>query len=91
LLPRGHDVVAYVAILWESNFTGVRDRSIPLVHQVAVAGPFRRQRVATLLMEATGQLAREWGVATLGITVGLSGEHDRLSGYTGSAKTAYGR
>jgi hypothetical protein len=33
------DVVGYVAILWESNFAGFRDRGIPLVRQVAVAGP----------------------------------------------------
>ena len=28
----GHDVVGYVAILWESKFAGFRDRGIPLVH-----------------------------------------------------------
>jgi GNAT superfamily N-acetyltransferase len=81
---RGHDVVGYVAISWESNFAGFQDRGIPLVHQVAVAGPFRRQGVATLLMDAAEQLARERGIATLGITVGLSGEY-------GPAQRLYGR
>ncbi len=28
---RGQEVVGYVAILWESNFAGFRDRGIPLV------------------------------------------------------------
>jgi GNAT superfamily N-acetyltransferase len=45
--------------LWESNFAGFRDCGIPLVHQVAVAGSFRRQGVATLLMGAAELLARE--------------------------------
>ena len=68
---QGDDVVGYVAILWESNFDGFRDPGIPLVHQLAVAGPFRRQGVATVLMDAAEQLAGERGVTTLGITVGL--------------------
>ena len=80
----GHDVVGYVAILWESNFAGFRDCGIPLVHQVAVAGPFRRQGVATLLMDAAEQLARERGIAALGITVGLFDEY-------GPAQRLYGR
>lgn len=81
---RGHDVVGYVAILWESNFAGFRDRGIPLVHQVAVAGPFRRHGVATLLMDAAEQLAREQGITTLGITVGLFDEY-------GPAQRLYGQ
>jgi GNAT superfamily N-acetyltransferase len=80
----GHDVAGYVAILWESSFAGFRDRGIPLVHQVAVAGPFRRQGVATLLMDAAERLARERGIATLGITVGLFDEY-------GPAQRLYGQ
>ncbi len=80
----GQDVVGYVAILWESNFAGFRDRGIPLVHQVAVAEPFRRQGVATLLMDAAEQLARNRGVATLGITVGLFDQY-------GPAQRLYGQ
>jgi GNAT superfamily N-acetyltransferase len=79
-----HDVVGYAAIVWESNFAGFRDRGIPLVHQLAVAGPFRRQGVATLLMDAAEQLARDRGIATLGITVGLFDEY-------GPAQRLYGR
>ena len=71
----GREVVGYVAVLWESAFAGFRDRGIPLVHQVAVAGPFRRQGVATLLMDAAEQLARDRGILTLGITVGLFDEY----------------
>jgi GNAT superfamily N-acetyltransferase len=59
----GHDVVGYTAIFWESAFAGFRDRGIPLVHQVAVAGPFRRQGIAAPLMDAAEQLARERGIA----------------------------
>jgi GNAT superfamily N-acetyltransferase len=57
--------------VWESNYAGFRSRGIPLLHQIAVAGPFRRRGVATLLMDAAEQLARDRGIATLGITVGL--------------------
>ncbi len=71
----GSDVIGYVAIVWESNYAGFRNRGIPLVHQIAVAGPFRRQDVATRLMDAAEQLARDRGVATLGITVGLFDEY----------------
>ena len=80
----GPDVIGYVAILWESTFAGFRSRRIPLVHQLAVAGPFRRQGVATLLMGAAEQLARERGIATLGITVGLFDEY-------GPAQRLYGQ
>jgi GNAT superfamily N-acetyltransferase len=80
----GADVAGYAAILWESNFAGFRDRGIPLVHQLAVAGPFRRQGVATLLMDAAEQLARERGVTTLGITVGLFDDY-------GPAQRLYGQ
>ena len=71
----GDDVVGYAAILWESAFAGFRNRGIPLVHQIAVAGPFLRWGIATLLMDAVEQLARERGVTTLGITVGLFDEY----------------
>lgn len=68
---RGDRVLGFTAILWESNYAGFRDQGIPLVHQISVAGPFRRHGVATLLMDAVEELARGRGIATLGITVGL--------------------
>jgi len=37
----GAGAIGYVAIVWESNYAGFRRRGIPLVHQIAVAGPFR--------------------------------------------------
>ena len=80
----GADVIGYVGIVWESNYAGFRSRGIPLVHQVAVAGPFRRRGVATLLMDTAEQLARDRGIATLGITVGLFDEY-------GPAQRLYGR
>ena len=61
----GPEVIGYVAIVWGSNYAGFRHRGIPLVHQIAVAGPFRRRGVATLLMDAAEQLARDRGIATL--------------------------
>jgi GNAT superfamily N-acetyltransferase len=62
----GRDVIGYAAIVWVSSYAGFRSRGIPLIHQVAVAGPFRRRGVATLLMDAAEQLARDRGIATLG-------------------------
>ena len=78
------DVIGYVAIVWESDYDGFRSRGIPLVHQVAVAGPFLRQGVATLLMDAAEQLVRDRGIATPGITVGLFDEY-------GPAQRLYGQ
>lgn len=69
----GGRVVGIVSVLWESSYAGFRDRGIPLVHQVSVAGPSQRQGVATALLAAAEQLARDRGVTTLGITVGLTG------------------
>jgi hypothetical protein len=57
----------------KSGYAGFR-RRIPVVHRVAVAGPFRRRGVAALLTDAAGQLAREPGIVTLAITVGLFDE-----------------
>ncbi len=76
------DVIRYVGVVRESGYAGFRRRGIPVVHRVAVAGPFRR-RSATLLMDAAGQLARDPGIATLAITVGLFDEH-------GPAQRLYG-
>jgi GNAT superfamily N-acetyltransferase len=84
IATRDPDVIGYVGIVRESNFSGFRSRGIPLVHQIAVAGPFRRRGVATLLMDAAEQLARDRGIATLGITVGLFDEY-------GAAQRLYGR
>ena len=67
----GSDIIGYVAIIWESDYAGFRSRGIPLIHQLTVAGPSRRQGVATLLMDPAEQLVRDRGIATLGITVGL--------------------
>ena len=64
-------VIGIVCTLWESNYAGFRDRGIPLVHQLSVAEPLRRQGVATRLMDAMEELARARGLGTLGITVGL--------------------
>jgi len=80
----GVDVMGYVAIVWRSNYAGFRSRGIPLVHQIAVAEPVRRQGVATLLMDAAEQLARDRGIDKLGITVGLFDEY-------GPAQRLYGR
>ena len=49
----GNEIVGYVAIVWESNFDGFRDRGVPLVHQLAVAGPFRAQRPLGKGMQVT--------------------------------------
>lgn len=80
----GSDIIGYVSIVWESNYVGFRSRGVPLVHQITVARLFRRQGVATLLMDAAEQLARDRGSATLGITVGLLDEY-------GPAQRLYGR
>jgi GNAT superfamily N-acetyltransferase len=80
----GSDAVGYAAIVWESNYAGFRSRGIPLVHQVAVGEPWRRRGIATLLMDAAEHLARDRGIATLGITVGLFDEY-------GPAQRMYGR
>jgi GNAT superfamily N-acetyltransferase len=84
IVTGGSGVLGYVAIVWESNYAGFRSRGIPLVHQIAVAEPWRRRGVATLLMDAAEQLARDRGTATLGITVGLFDDY-------GPAQRLYGR
>jgi GNAT superfamily N-acetyltransferase len=80
----GTDAVGYAAIAWESNYAGFRSRGIPLLHQIAVSEPWRRRGIATLLMDAAERLARDRGVAALGITVGLFDEY-------GPAQRMYGR
>jgi GNAT superfamily N-acetyltransferase len=82
----GSDVIGYLAIVWESSYAGFRSLGIPLLHQIAVAGPFRRRGVATLLMDAAEQLARDRGIVALSMTVALSGEYGparRLCGRRG--------
>lgn len=84
IATNGSDVVGYVAIVWESDYAGFRDRGIPLLHQISVSEPWRRRGVATLLMDAAERLAGARGIATLGITVGLFDEY-------GPAQRMYGR
>jgi GNAT superfamily N-acetyltransferase len=80
----GCGVIGFAAIVWESNYAGFRSRGIPLVHQIVVGEPWRRCGVATLLMDAAERLARDRGIATLGITVGLFDEY-------GPAQRMYGQ
>lgn len=84
IATRGSVVLGYVAIVWESNYEGFRKLGIPLLHQISVAQPHRRQGVATRLMDAAEELARDRGVGTLGITVGLFDEY-------GAAQRMYAR
>ena len=65
----------------ESGYAGFRRRGIPLVHQVAVAGPFPAAGRAAPI--AAGQLARDPDIATRAITVGLFDEY-------GPAQRPYG-
>jgi hypothetical protein len=48
LIATGGSDVICAATVWQSNHAGLRSRGIPLVHQIAVAGPYRRRDVATL-------------------------------------------
>ena len=48
-----------------------------------MAGPFRRQGVATLLTDAAEQLARDRGIDTLGVTVGLFDDYGPAQGLYG--------
>jgi GNAT superfamily N-acetyltransferase len=75
IATRNQSVIGIVTIRWQSNYAGFRNRGIPLVHQLGVAGPFRRLGVATLLMDAAEELARGRRIMTLGITVGLFDEY----------------
>lgn len=75
IATQGSGVLGYVAIVWESNYEGFRRRGIPLLHQISVAEGHRRQGIATLLMDAAEGLARDRGIATMGVTVGLFDEY----------------
>ncbi len=77
------DVIRYVGVV-----RGVRLCRTPAPrHSAGSPGrggrPFRRRGVAALLMDAAGQLARDPGITTLAITVGLFDEQ-------GPAQRLYG-
>ena len=71
---RDRQVASIVSILWLSNYVGFADRGIPLLHQLAVAGSFRRQGVGMRLMQAVEDIGRGREAAELGVTVGLFGD-----------------
>jgi hypothetical protein len=56
----------------ESGYAGFRRRRIPLVHQVAVAGPFRRR--CARHRSRPGNWSATPDIATLTSTVGLFDE-----------------
>jgi hypothetical protein len=85
IAAHGHDVIGYAAIVRESNYAGFRSRGIPLIHQLAAAGPFRRQGVATLLMDAAGQLGRDLASPHWVLPSACPASMARLSSYTGGA------
>lgn len=68
---RSRQVIGIVSMLWVSNYAGFAERGLPLVHQLAVAGPFRRQGVGMRLMQAAEDLARDREATEPGVTVGL--------------------
>jgi GNAT superfamily N-acetyltransferase len=75
LAVRDGAAVGFVSVLWVSNYPGFAERGIPLVHQIAVAGPARRAGIGARLLAAAEDLARGHGAAELGITVGLFDEY----------------
>jgi GNAT superfamily N-acetyltransferase len=84
LAVRDGAAAGIVSVLWVSNYPGFAERGIPLVHQIAVAGPARRAGIGARLLAAAEDLARGRGAAELGITVGL------FDGY-GPAQRLYAR
>lgn len=68
-------VAGLVTLRWTSRNPSFAERGIPLVHQLAVAPSFRRQGVATALLEAAEHLAAARGRSQVGITVGLFDEY----------------
>lgn len=68
---RNHGVIGIVTIRWQSKLPRIQGPRNSPGHQLAVAGPFRRLGVATLLMDAAEDVARGRSVAILGITVGI--------------------
>lgn len=78
IATNGSGAVGYVAIVWESRYAGFRNRGIPLVHQIAVGEPWRRRRVATLLIDAAERLAFDRGQRPLSKGMQVSMDHDLI-------------
>ena len=68
-------VAGLVTLRWTSRNPAFAERDIPLVHQLMVAPRFRRQAIATTLMDAAEDLAARRGRKAVGITVGLFDEY----------------
>jgi GNAT superfamily N-acetyltransferase len=67
------EVVGIVTVRWRSNNPALG--GIPLVHQISVAHEHRGRGIATALMDAAEDLARDRGHRRIGITVGLFAEY----------------
>lgn len=70
----GENLAGYLTLRWESHNPAFRDNGIPLIHHLAVFEAYRRQGVATRLMDAgEGLIATRASKA--GITVGIFDEY----------------
>ncbi|MBO0810696.1 MAG: GNAT family N-acetyltransferase [Microlunatus sp.] len=71
----GRTIAGLVTVRWTSNNPALADHNIPLVHQLIVVTEYRRQGIATALMDAAEHLAAQRGRTAVGITVGLFDEY----------------
>lgn len=68
------DYFGYVSILWEAPSTALWQRGIPELVDIFVQKDLRRTGIATALIHACEQLAREKGHRKLGLSVERSEE-----------------
>jgi len=65
------DVVGYGSLLWRSGYPGFATAGIPEVHDLATDGAHRGRGIASALIGALENLARQHGHTTIGLGVGL--------------------
>jgi GNAT superfamily N-acetyltransferase len=69
-------VAGYTNVLWCSAYEPFRREGIPEINDLNVLGPYRRRGIATALITACEDLAREAGKPVMGIGVGVPADYD---------------
>lgn len=75
VMRQGDSVVGYMRIyLWETNSTTSAKRRILSIDDIGVEESMRNQGIGTEMMEALGELARQWGCSSICLYVDAPNE-----------------
>lgn len=65
----------YVTIKWKSDYPSFNQQNIPEISDLNVLSSFRKNGIGTMLINASGVMAKERGYTEIGLGVGMTADY----------------